>query len=322
MRAIRVQAHGGPERLEIATIDPPRPGPGEALVRIEAAGINFIDVYHRTGRYPGKLPFTPGVEGAGRVEGVGPDVSGLARGARVAWTGVQGGYAELAVVPAERLVPLPEGIEPRIAAAALLQGMTAHYLAHTTYPIRRGETVLIHAAAGGVGLLLVQMAKRLGATVFGTVSTTEKAELAREAGADEVILYTEVSFRDEVRRLTGGTGVHVVYDSVGRTTFDDSLDSLRPLGMLVLFGASSGAVPPFDPLLLSRNGSLFLTRPKLDDYVADRASLLDRADDVFSWIADGSLRLRIERTYALEDAAEAHRDLEARKTTGKLLLIP
>ncbi|HVR44716.1 MAG TPA: quinone oxidoreductase [Thermoanaerobaculia bacterium] len=322
MRAIRVSSYGGPEVLRPEPIPEPRPGEGEVLVRLAAAGVNFIDVYQRTGRYPGPLPFTPGMEGAGRVEAVGAGVDSFVPGDRVAWANVRGSYAELAIVPAERLVPLPDEIEDRAAAAAMLQGMTAHYLAHSTYAIRRGDSVLIHAAAGGVGLLLVQMARRLGAQVFGTVSSEQKAELAREAGVDEAILYTRTSFREQVRRLTDGRGVHVVYDSVGRSTFEESLDSLRPLGMLVLFGASSGPVPPVDPMILSSKGSLFLTRPTLGHYVADRATLLDRAGDVLSWIADGSITLRIERTYPLEDAAEAHRDLEGRRTTGKLLLIP
>ena len=322
MRAIRVSTPGGPERLAPDQIPLPEPGPGEARIRIEASGINFIDIYQRAGRYPGALPFTPGMEGAGVVDALGDGVDEVAVGDRVAWASVQGSYAEAAIVPAARLVRVPESLDTRAAAAAMLQGMTAHYLAHSTYPIRRGDVVLVHAAAGGVGLLLVQMAKRLGATVFGTVSTEEKAELAREAGADETILYTRISFREEVRRLTEGKGAHVVYDSVGKTTFDESLSTLRPLGMLVLFGGSSGAVAPFDPMELNRRGSLFLTRPTLHDYIADRATLLDRAGDVFGWIAEGSLRLRIERTYPLEEAAEAHRDLEGRKTTGKLLLVP
>ncbi|HEY0592926.1 MAG TPA: quinone oxidoreductase [Thermoanaerobaculia bacterium] len=322
MRAIRIHSFGGPEQLAVEDLPLPEPGPGEVRVRVDAAGVNFIDVYQRSGRYTGTLPFTPGMEGAGVVDTVGQGAGDLAPGVRVAWASVKGSYAAMAIVPAEKLVRVPEGVETRAAAGAMLQGMTAHYLAHATYPIRRGDTVLIHAAAGGVGLLLVQMAKRLGATVFGTVSTEEKAELARDAGADEVILYTKTSFREEVRRLTDGKGVNVVYDSVGKTTFDDSLKSLQRQGMMVLFGASSGPVPPLDPMELYHNGSLFLTRPTLHDYVHDRSTLLDRAGDVLGWVADGSLRLRIERTYPLADAAEAHRDLEGRKTTGKLLLIP
>ncbi|MFN2443599.1 MAG: quinone oxidoreductase [Thermoanaerobaculia bacterium] len=321
-QAIRVHEPGGPGVLRFEEVAQPEPGEGQVRIRIKAAGVNFIDVYHRTGRYPGEMPMIPGLEGAGTVDAVGPGVSDLTEGDRVAWSSVSGSYAEWIAAPAEKVVRIPDGMDERTAAAAMLQGMTAHYLAHSTYPIRRGESVLIHAAAGGVGLLLVQMARRLGARVFGTVSTEEKAELAREAGADEVILYTRTSFKEEVRRLTDGAGVHVVYDSVGRTTFQDSLDSLRPLGMLVLFGASSGAVEPIDPLVLSQKGSLFLTRPKLFDYTADRASLLDRAGDVLEWVTDGTLSLRIERTYPLADAAEAHRDLEGRKTTGKLLLLP
>ncbi len=322
MRAIRVNAPGGAETLVPDDLPLPDPGPGQVRVRIEAAGVNFIDVYQRSGRYSGPLPFTPGMEGAGVVDKTGEGVTDLSVGDRVAWARGQGSYAEMLVVGSDKLVRIPEALETRAAAAAMLQGMTAHYLAHSTYPIRRGDTVLVHAAAGGVGLLLVQMAKRLGATVFGTVSTEEKAELARDAGADEVILYTKTNFREEVRRLTAGAGAHVVYDSVGKTTFDDSLGSLRRFGMLVLFGASSGAVPPFDPMKLYHGGSLYLTRPTLHDYVHDRASLLDRAGDVLGWVADGSLHLRIERTYPLHDAAEAHSDLEGRKTTGKLLLIP
>jgi NADPH2:quinone reductase len=322
MRAIRIHSFGGPEQLVMEDLPLPEPAAGEVRVRVEAAGVNFIDVYQRSGRYTGTLPFTPGMEGAGAVDAIGPGVGDLDPGVRVAWASVRGSYAAMAIVPAQKLVRIPEGIETRAAAGAMLQGMTAHYLAHSTYPIRRGDTVLIHAAAGGVGLLLVQMAKRLGATVFGTVSTEEKAELARDAGADEVILYTRTSFREEVRRLTSGKGVNVVYDSVGKTTFDDSLKSLRPQGMMVLFGASSGPVPPLDPMELYNHGSLFLTRPTLHDYVHERATLLDRAGDVLGWVADGSLRLRIERTYSLGDAADAHRDLEGRKTTGKLLLIP
>lgn len=321
-QAIRVHEPGGPEVLRLEDVTSPQLQAGEVRIRIKAAGVNFIDVYHRTGRYPGVMPMTPGLEGAGTVEEVGPGVSDLARGDRVAWSSVSGSYAEWISAPADKVIRIPEGMDERTAAAAMLQGMTAHYLAHSTYPIRRGESVLIHAAAGGVGLLLVQMARRLGARVIGTVSTDEKAELAREAGADEVILYTKTSFKEEVLRLTDGAGVHVVYDSVGQSTFLDGLDVLRPLGMMVLFGASSGPVEPVDPLILSQKGSLFLTRPKLFDYTADRASLVDRAGDVLEWIADGTLSLRIERTYPLADAAEAHTDLEGRKTTGKLLLLP
>ncbi|HUP65489.1 MAG TPA: quinone oxidoreductase, partial [Thermoanaerobaculia bacterium] len=321
MRAIRISSYGGPEVLRPDSVELPQPGAAEVRVRITVAGVNFIDVYQRTGRYKGALPFTPGMEGAGVVEEAGAEVLDFAPGDRVAWASVQGSYAEEALIPGSRLVRVPDEIDDRQAAAAMLQGMTAHYLAHSTYPIRRGDCVLIHAAAGGVGLLLVQMAKRLGGRVFGTVSTEEKAELAREAGADEVILYTRDNFREEVLRLTDGEGVQAVYDSVGKVTFHDSLDSLRRLGTMVLFGASSGAVDPIDPMILNQKGSLYLTRPALHHYIHDRAELLDRAADVFGWIADGSLKLRIERTYALEDAADAHRDLEGRRTTGKLLLI-
>jgi NADPH2:quinone reductase len=322
MRAIRVSEYGGPEVMSIDDIPLPEPGPEEALVRVRAAGVNFIDVYHRTGRYPGALPFTPGMEACGVVEAAGTNVTELKPGDRVAYASQLGSYAEYAVVPAAKLVPVPEGVDDPSAAAAMLQGMTAHYLSHSTYPIRRGDTVLIHAAAGGVGLLLVQVAHKLGARVLGTVSTEAKATLARNAGADEVILYTEQDFEAEVRRLTDGEGVEVVYDSVGKDTFTRSLNCLKRRGYLVLFGASSGPVAPFDPLVLSAKGSLFLTRPTLFDYVRDRSSLLERAGTVLGWVASGDLRLRIDRSYPLADAATAHRDLEARATTGKLLLVP
>lgn len=322
MRAIRISENGGPDVLVATEVGDPRPGPGEALVRVEAAGVNFIDVYQREGRYPIPLPGTPGLEGAGTVVEVGEGVTDLATGDRVAWASQLGSYAELVAAKAPALVKIPEGIDTRSAAAAMLQGMTAHYLSQTCYPLKAGDTCLVHAAAGGVGLLLTQMAKRAGARVIGTVSTEEKAALSREAGADDVILYTEVDFEAEVKRLTDGEGVEVVYDSVGRTTFDKSLNCLGPLGYLVLFGASSGPVPPFDPILLSQKGSLFLTRPTLGHYTATRDALLARAADVLGWIASGELRLRIEHTYPLERAADAHRDLEGRKTTGKLLLVP
>ena len=322
MHAIRITAYGGPEALSYQEVPVPQPGPADALVRIEAAGVNFIDVYHREGRYPGSLPFTPGMEAAGVIEQVGAEVTEFKVGDRVAYASQQGSYAEYAAVPAAKLVPVPDGLDSRSAATALLQGMTAHYLSHSTYPIQAGDTVLIHAAAGGVGLLLTQMARRRGARVLATVSTEEKAELARGAGADEAILYSESDFESEVRRLTDGAGVNAVYDSVGRTTFEKSLNCLKPLGILVLYGASSGPVPPIDPIVLSTKGSLFLTRPSLFHYVADRASLLARASDVLNWISQGELRLRIEHTYHLAEAAQAHRDLEARATTGKLLLVP
>jgi NADPH2:quinone reductase len=309
----------------VTEVDVPEPGAGEVRVRVAAAGVNFIDTYQRSGAYPMSLPFTPGSEAAGTVDALGSGVDGVADmdvGGRVAYAGVLGAYAEQAVVPADRLVPVPDGVDLPDAAAAMLQGMTAHYLASSTVPLGEGDRVLVHAAAGGVGLLLTQIAKRRGATVYGTVSTEEKAELARDAGADEVIRYTQTDFRAAVLDLTGGRGVDVVYDSVGATTFDDSLASLRPRGHLVLFGQSSGAVEAFDPQRLNSGGSLYLTRPSLGHYVADRAELLQRAGEVLGWVADGTLRLRIGETHPLEDAGTAHARLEARRTTGKVLLIP
>lgn len=327
MRAIQIAHTGGPEVMALRDLPTPEPGSGQALVRVEACGVNFIDVYQREGRYPVQLPFIPGQEAAGTVASLGPAEPGAARfgfkvGDRVAWANVLGSYAEFAVVPLSRLIAVPEGVTARQAAGAMLQGMTAHYLAHATYPIQPDDTVLIHAGAGGVGLLLTQMAKRLGARVFTTVSTDEKAALARQAGADETILYTREDFTARVRELTGGRGLPVVYDSVGKTTFDGSLACLRPRGMLVLFGGSSGAVPPFDLIRLSTMGSLYVTRPTLKNYTATREELEQRAGDVLRWVADGTLKLRLEHTYPLADAAQAHRDLEARKTTGKVLLIP
>ena len=322
MKAIRVHECGGPEALRYEEIPQPEPGPGEARVRIEAAGLNFIDIYHRTGQYPVPTPFTPGVEGAGVVDAIGPGVSEVKPGDRVAYAMQRGSYAEYAVVPARLLVPIPAGISTQQAAAVMLQGMTAHYLAFSTYPLRAGDTALIHAAAGGVGLLLVQLAKRCRARVIGTVSTEEKARLAQEAGADEVIRYTEVDFEEEVKRLTAGRGVDVVYDSVGKTTFDKSLNCLRPRGYLVLYGQASGAVPPIDPQILNAKGSLFLTRPSLGHYIADRTELLQRAGDLFRWMQSGELQVRIDRTWPLAEAAEAHRYMEARQTKGKVLLIP
>lgn len=322
MKAIRIHGHGGPEALRYEEAPTPKPGAGQALIRIEAIGVNFIDIYHRTGLYPVQFPYTLGQEAAGVVTGLGPDVSGIAVGDAVAYTGVPGAYAEFAVVPADRLVPVPKGVSARQAAAAILQGVTAQYLATSTYPLAAGQTCLVHAAAGGVGLLLCQIAKRLGARVIGTVSNEAKAALARTAGADEVILYTRQDFEAEVRRITRGTGVHVVYDSVGKTTFDKSLDCVARRGMLVLYGQSSGPVPPFDPQILNRKGSLFLTRPTLAHYVATREELLDRAGQVLGWVADGSLSVRIGREYPLADAAEAQRALAARETTGKVLLVP
>ena len=322
MKAIRVHQYGGPEVLRYEETPVPEPGAGQARVKIEAVGLNYIDIYLRTGLYPLPLPFTLGREGAGVVDAVGPQVTEVKKGDRVAYAMEPGAYAEYAVVPAWKLVPVPRTLDSRSAAAAMLQGMTAHYLAYATYPLKRGETLLVHAAAGGVGLLLIQIAKRLGATVFGTVSTEEKARLAKGAGADEVILYTRTDFAAEVKKLTNGAGVHVVYDSVGQSTFAKSLDCLRPRGFLVLFGQSSGPVPPFDLGILAAKGSLFVTRPTLLHYMADRQELLMRANELFSWLDSGALKLRIDKTFPLSEAAEAHRQLEGRKTTGKVLLIP
>jgi NADPH2:quinone reductase len=322
MKAIQVKQPGGPEAMELVELPMPEPKANEAVVKLAAAGVNFIDVYHREGRYKAPLPFVLGQEGAGTVTAVGSDVKSVKKGDRVAWTGLMGGYAEYAAVAADRLVPIPAGVSDQQAAAAMLQGMTAHYLSHDTYPLKRGETALIHAAAGGVGLLLVQMARQIGARILATVSTEEKAKLAREAGADEIIFYTKSDFEAEAKRLTDGKGVHVVYDSVGKTTFEKGLNILRPRGMMVLFGGSSGAVPPFDPIVLTQKGSLFLTRPSLGNYIATREELVARSSAVFGMMASGKLKLRIEHTYPLAQAQQAHRDLEGRKTTGKLLLIP
>src|ERR671939_231338 len=321
MKAIRVNEHGGPEVLSYEDVPIPEPGPGEARVRLAAAGINFIDVYQRTGLYPIETPFTLGLEGAGEVDAVGEGVEEFAPGDYVAFASVLGAYAEYVVAPVEKLVPFNVTlVEARVAAAAMLQGMTAHYLTHSTYPLEEGETALVHAAAGGVGLLLVQLAKMRGATVIGTAGTEEKAKLAREAGADEVILYTEQDFVEETNRITGGEGVHVVYESVGKDTFDGSLDVLRPRGHMLVLGASSGPVPPFDPQTLNQKGGLFLTRPALAQYTATREELLWRAESILSWIGQNNLDVRIGGTYSLEDVEQAHRDLEGRKTTGKLLL--
>lgn len=322
MKAIRIEEYGGADRLVYQDVDKPELKPGEALVRIEAIGVNYIDVYHRTGLYPVPLPFTPGSEAAGIVETVAPDVGDIQVGDRVAYAMAMGSYAEYATVPASKLVKMPDGIDAQSAAAAMLQGMTAHYLSTSTYTLKSGDTALVHAAAGGVGLLLVQMAKRMGARVFGTVSTEEKARLAREAGADEVIIYTEHDFQEEVKRLTEGKGVEVVYDSVGKTTFMKSLDSLAPRGLLALFGQSSGSVAPFDAALLAQKGSLYLTRPSLAHYTLTREELLWRAGDVLNWITAGEMKLRIGKTFPLAEAAEAHKQLEGRATTGKILLIP
>jgi NADPH2:quinone reductase len=322
MKAIQVKQPGGPDVLELVDVPVPESKANEAVVKLAASGVNFIDVYQREGRYKVPLPFVLGQEGAGVVTAVGSNVTSVKAGDRVAWTGPLGGYAEYAAVSADRLVAIPAGVTDQQAAAAMLQGMTAHYLCHDTYPLKRGETALVHAAAGGVGLLLVQMAHDIGARVLATVSTQEKAKLAREAGADEIILYTKSDFEAETRRLTNGQGVHVVYDSVGKTTFEKGLNVLRPRGMMVLFGGSSGAVPPFDLIALSQKGSLYVTRPTLVNYIASREDLLSRSGAVFAMISSGKLKLRIAHTYPLAEAQRAHRDLEGRKTTGKLLLLP
>jgi NADPH2:quinone reductase len=327
MRAIQITHTGGAEVLQLRELPTPTPGAGEALIQIEACGVNFIDIYLREGRYASPLPFIPGQEAAGVVLALGPDTASVDAapvkvGDRVAWCGVPGTYAQFAVAPVARLIAVPDGVTTKQAAAAMLQGMTAHYLSHATYAIQPNDAVLVHAGAGGVGLLLIQMAKRQGARVFATVSTDDKATLARAAGADEAILYTREDFAARVRELTNGAGLPVVYDSVGKTTFDGSLACLRPRGTLVLYGGSSGAVPPFDLIQLSTRGSLYVTRPSLKDYTATRQELLLRAGDVLRWVAEGSLKLRLEHSYPLADAAQAHRDLESRKTTGKVLLIP
>lgn len=322
MKAIQVQKTGGPEVLTLVDLPVPKAKANEAVVKIAASGVNFIDVYFREGRYPAALPFTDGQEASGTVTEVGSDVKSVKVGDRVAYSNVMGTYAEYAAVPADRLVRVPDKITDQQAAAAMLQGMTAHYLINTTYPLKKGETALIHAAAGGVGLLLVQMAKNIGAHVIGTVGTKEKAKLAREAGADEVIVYSTEDFEAETKRLTVGKGVHVVYDGVGKSTFEKGLNVLRPRGYMVLFGGASGPVPPFDPIVLSQKGSLFVTRPSLIHYVALREELEQRSGDVFAMIAAGKLKLRISKTYKLEEVRQAHRDLEGRKTTGKILLVP
>jgi len=322
MRAVRVHQPGGPELLRYEEAPTPEPRAGEALVEVHAAGVNFIDVYKRTGLYKLQLPATIGEEGAGKVVAVGDGVTDVRVGDRVAWASVLGSYAEYAIVPAARLVPLPSEISATQGAALMLQGMTAHYLACSTYPLRQGDRCVVHAAAGGVGLLLVQIAKKRGAFVIGTAGSDDKAQLAREAGADEMIVYTRQDFVQETKRLTDGRGVHVVYDSVGRTTFLPGLDVLVPRGTMVLFGQSSGAVPPLDPQLLNQKGSLFLTRPTLGHYVASREELLWRAREIFAWVASAELSLRIGAEYPLREAAEAHRALEGRRTTGKVLLRP
>jgi len=322
MKAIQVQKSGGPEVLTLVDLPAPKPKPNEAVVKVSAAGVNFIDVHIREGLYPSSLPFVIGQEASGIVSEIGADVKSFKPGDRVAYTGIRGSYAEYAAVPADRLVLLPPGISEQQAAAAMLQGMTAHYLVYDTYPLKKGETALIHAAAGGVGLLLVQMAKNIGARVIATAGTEEKAKLARAAGADEVILYAQQDFEVETKRLTDGKGVHVVYDGVGKTTFDKDLNVLRPRGYLALFGAASGPVPLFDVGKLAQKGSLFITRPTLVHYMAAHEELQKRATDVLTMIATGKVKLRIEHIYPLREAQQAHRDLEGRKTTGKLLLIP
>jgi NADPH2:quinone reductase len=320
--AVVVHATGAPDALRYDERDPGQPGPGEVRVRVSAAGVNFIDVYHREGRYPRPLPFVAGMEGAGIVEGIGEGVTGLAAGDRVAWASVPGSYATAVIAPADRLVRVPESVAPDTAAAVMLQGMTAHYLTHATHRTQPGDVALVHAAAGGVGLLLVQMLKHAGAEVIATCGTQEKADLASAAGADHVINYRQADFTDEVRRITGRRGADVVYDGVGQATFEGSLRSLRPRGLMVLFGASSGAVPPFELTRLNDLGSLFVTRPSLAHYTANRAELELRSDAVFSDIVSGRLSVRIGARYPFSRAAEAHRALEARETSGKVLLVP
>jgi NADPH2:quinone reductase len=322
MKAIQIHQTGGPEVLQLAELPIPEPGPGQVLIRVEATGVNFVEIYFRKGVYKSSLPLVPGSEAAGTVEELGPGVTGFEAGDEVASVSVLGSYAEYALVSAASLVKVPDGLTMEQAAAAMLQGMTAHYLVHSTFALKAGDTALVHAGAGGVGLLLTQMATKIGARVITTVSTEEKAELSREAGASDVILYTEKEFEPEVKRLTNGKGVDVVYDSVGKTTFEGSLNCLRPRGLLALFGASSGPVPPFDLMQLSGKGSLFVTRPTLWHYIGTRAELEWRAGDVLGWAAKGELKLRTEYLYPLADAAQAQSDMEARKTTGKILLEP
>ncbi len=322
MKAIRVHETGDTEKLIYEDIPVPSPKQDQALVKIHAIGLNYIDVYYRTGLYKSPLPFTPGMEAAGIVEAVGEHATEVKPGDRVAYAGIMGAYAEYALVSSGKLVKLPDGIDYQKAAAVMLQGITAHYLTYSTFPLRKGETLLLHAAAGGVGLLLIQIAKRIGARVIGTVSSEEKAALARNAGADHVIIYTKDDFVEGVKQITDGTGVNVVYDSVGRTTFDKSLNCLKRRGMLVLFGQSSGSVPPFDLGILNQRGSLYVTRPGIGHYTATREELLWRAGEVMNWISDGSLKVHIDHVYPLQEAAQAHQALEARKTVGKVLLRP
>ena len=322
MKAVRVEQFGGSEALKVQDVPLPEPGEGEARVKIEVIGVNFLDIYQRIGRYQGSLPFTLGQEAAGIVEAIGPNVTEIKPGDRVAYASVQGSYAEYAIVPAWRLILIPPSVDGQQAAAAMVQGLTAHYLAFSTYSIKAGEIALVHAAGGGTGQMLVQVAKRCGARVIGTVSTEEKARMAREAGADDIILYTQTDFESEVKRLTNNAGVDVVYDSVGKDTFDKSLNCLRRRGYMVLYGASSGPVPPVDPQILNAKGSLYLTRPYIGHYTADRAELLERANDVFGWLAVGELKVQIDKIFPLIEVAEAHRYLEGRQSKGKILLIP
>jgi NADPH:quinone reductase len=322
MKAIRIHAPGGPEAMKLEDVPEPQPKAGEAVVKIDAAGLNFIDVYQRSGHYKLAMPLTLGLEAAGTVTAVGPGVTEVRVGDKVAYTAIPGAYAQYAAVPAARLVVLPQGVSTKQGAAIMLQGMTAHYLACSTYPLKKGDSCLVHAAAGGVGLILCQIARLRGAHVIGTVSTDEKAKLAREAGADETILYTKQDFAAEVKRITGGKGLQVVYDSVGKDTWEGSLNCLAPRGLLALYGQSSGPIGQIDPQILNTKGSLFLTRPSLNAYIATREELQERATELFGWLRDGKLKLRMEFEFPLKDAAEAHRALEGRKTTGKVLLIP
>ena len=322
MKAVRIHTPGGPEAMKLDDVPQPTAKEGEAVVKVDAAGLNYIDVYFRTGLYKASLPLTIGMEAGGTVAAVGPNVTDVKVGDKVAYTGVPGAYAEYSLVPANRLVALPAGLSTKHGAAMMLQGMTAHYLACSTYPLKSGDTCLVHAAAGGVGLLLCQIAKLRGARVIGTVSTEDKAKLAREAGADEVILYTKQDFVAEVKRLTNGKGLNVVYDAVGKDTFDKGFDCLMPRGMMVLYGQSSGPVGPFDLQILNAKGSIFVTRPSLNHHIITREELLQRAGEIGGWIRDGKLKLRMEFEFPLKDAAEAHRALEGRRTTGKVLLIP
>ncbi len=322
MKAVRVKEHGGPEKMSYDEVETPAYDAAQVLVKIGAAGVNFIDTYQRSGLYPMNLPLTLGMEGAGEVAEIGDAVTNFSKGDRIAFTGIPGAYADYVSVPAERLVHIPAGISINEGAAAMLQGMTAHFLTQTTYPLKAGDSCLVHAAAGGVGLLMVQMAKMAGARVIGTVSTPEKAALAKEAGADDIILYTQSDFEQEVSRLTDGKGVNVAYDSVGKATFDKSINCLQPRGVMVLYGNASGAVTEFNPMTLMSKGSLFLTRPSLFNHVADRESLELRSGEVFQWIQEKKLKLRIEHNFPLAEVQQAHRSLEGRKTTGKVLLIP